>query len=243
VHNNGKKELGSCLETLPLTEAYARFLADKQTSTKKRKLDADQNPTPPSTTTRSTAQPQSSHAPADEQQPAPPPPPPKSEDPQYTESPPKPKDPPHTPPLPTEKPSPPPPPAPTGPTTPTLHFYLLRPHTPSSSHVLIPLPRTTTLSSCLQHRVILEFPTIYTLPHAPRSLPGGFILESEFLGHSKEEAEEIEELLSTVRTPLGPAYGEHEAEDARTRGAQAGLDDRKILDVLRKDLGGAVGLV
>lgn len=48
-------------------------------------------------------------------------------------------------------------------------------------------------------------------------------------------------MLSTVRTPLGPAYGEHEAEDARTRGAQAGLDDRKILDVLRKDLGGAVG--
>ncbi|KAI9875769.1 MAG: hypothetical protein M1830_008015 [Pleopsidium flavum] len=229
VHEDGKKELGSCLETLPLVEAYARFIADKQPSTKKRKLDGEQNPTPPpsTTTTIATAQPQPSARSTDEQQQQPPPqpPPPNSE----------PTSPPQTSPLPTAPPPTQPIPAST---TPALNFYLHRPHTPTPDPVVIPLPSHSPLSTSLHNRIILEFPTIYTLPYPPSSLPDGYILEDEFLGQASREEKEVEELLALVKGPVdlgaGMGYGEAEGDNVRA----VGLDDRKLLDVLKRDLEG-----
>ena len=86
--------------------------------------------------------------------------------------------------------------------------------------------------------MVLEFPTLYALSKAPYDLPDGFMLESEFLGLSKREEEEMDELLAAL--PAGSLdYGKAMGSGAHA-GADIGkpnIDDRKILDVLRRDLG------
>lgn len=117
------------------------------------------------------------------------------------------------------------------------HFYLLRPHTPTASRVLIPILPDSTLSNSLKNRVVLEFPTIYVLPYPPEALPGQYMLEEQFLGYSEQENKELEALLKEVG--MG---GEFPTDDdfLRDQGRleQEKLDDRKILDVLRQDLDG-----
>lgn len=74
-------------------------------------------------------------------------------------------------------------------TSPDYTFYLLRPHTPSSHpHVLIPLSATATLAASLRHRVVLEYPTIYALAHAPDDLPAGLTTEARYLANTKRGA-------------------------------------------------------
>lgn len=233
IQSDGKRELGNALETLPLTEAYARFLSEKHPPTKKRKLDSDHTAGPPSATCGPISKPQLFQHPELERQPAPEPTPAQgiptngdrqpsthsihNEDASTALSP-------------SEKPS----------ITPPLHFYLRRPHTPSSSRVVIPLPPSSTLAEILRNRVVLEFPTIYTLSQPPNRLPDGYMLESEFLGLSKKEDEEIEELLAVLPTgslDRGDVVGWGSHTD--TKVGQSDLDDRKILDVLRRDLGAA----
>lgn len=233
IQSDGKRELGSVLETLPLTEAYDRFLREKYPPTKRRKLDADHKPASSSVTCGSISKTQSTQPSERERQPAPPPTPPQ-------DPPSGPETPPSTHSIPTTTDEP---PAhlsqiDTTSVTAPFHFYLLRPHTPSSSRVLIPLSPSSTLSECLKRRVILEFPTLYALPQAPDRLPNGYMLDSEFLGHSEKEAEELRALLSVL-----PAQSLN-YEDRMDAGAQAGadvrgpdLDDRKIRDVLQRDLG------
>jgi len=232
IQSDGKRELGSALETLPLTEAYGRFLAEKYPPTKKRKVESDHTPRPSSATSNRIIKPQSTQHPEPEGQSIPPP--------NVPQDPTDPERPPSTRSTLTEDVS-------TDPTSsakpsiaPPLHFYLLRPHTTSSSRVLIPLPPSSTLADTLQHRVILEFPTIYTLPQAPDRLPDGYMLESDFLGLSKKEDEEMEELLAVL--PAGSLdHGDVVGLGAHpdTNIGRPDLDDRKILDVLRRDLGAA----
>lgn len=120
---------------------------------------------------------------------------------------------------------------------PDLHFYLHRPQTLSKVPVLIPVSPETTISTLLHHQIILEFPTIYMLSYPPSALPTEFyILEEEY-----EKREDEEKALRALEE--GPHLGD--GEDAS--GAEAGeegvkridlekVDERKVLDVLKRDL-------
>ncbi len=224
VLDNGTKELGNALETLPLAEAYARFLAEKKPSVKKRKHDAEQKPKP--ILERQAPQ----HA-VDHQQPALAPSQTSPYSAEFAADP-------HSNVMKTSPPRPSPHTSPT--TTPTVYFYLLRPHTPSSARVLIPLDAATPLSTSLNQRVILEFPTIFTLQCPPESLPDTYMLESEFLGQTKKEEEEIARLLATVPAPADQG-GDEFHDSSQTDAGRTVLDGGKVLDVLRSDIGDVIG--
>jgi len=110
-------------------------------------------------------------------------------------------------------------------------FYLLRPHTTSTSRVLIPLFPEHSLTSSLTDRTVLEFPTIYLLRKDQDNLPNGYITEDVYLKKKQEEDQEVEELLRAVP---GSAAERRAAESAA---AGAGvLDPSKILEMLRRDV-------
>lgn len=60
---------------------------------------------------------------------------------------------------------------------PSNHYYLHIPLTASKYPILAPLSPTTTLSYALQHRTVIEYPTIYVLSETPDNLPASFQLE------------------------------------------------------------------
>lgn len=121
------------------------------------------------------------------------------------------------------------------PPTPSLNFYLHLPSTPTSARVLIPLPPYSTLSTSLSHRLVLEFPTIYALHNPPDELPEGFMVEEEYLkgigrGGVKSDLNGlIEEVANGV-------VGESGVEE----GGKDGMDEKRLADVLKRDLGGRI---
>lgn len=213
MHDDGRKELGTCLETLPVSEAYANYVRDKQPTAKKTKHGSTSNSKVKSEVTAAvievvgsatrgpTEQATSSHSSRVASKLLPPA--------KVTIA---------------------------APVTPS-YFYLLRPHTPTASRVLVPLGPASTLSTSLENRVVLEFPTIFVLPYPPEALPGHYMLEEQFLGYSEQENKELEALLREVGM-----QGEFPSDDGLFGDPgiqeQAKLDDRKILDVLRQDLNG-----
>jgi hypothetical protein len=127
-------------------------------------------------------------------------------------------------------------------------FYLLRPRTPGSSRVLIPLSNSSTLSELLRGREVLEFPTVYVLPEPPSALPPGFLLESQYLSQSTgsvaDNTPTIEAMLSKITPPPKPhqeatAPGAVPDDDDVREELESvvGLNEETILDVLYKDLG------
>ncbi|EEH41953.2 hypothetical protein PAAG_03874 [Paracoccidioides lutzii Pb01] len=72
------------------------------------------------------------------------------------------------------------------------YFYLHRPQSRSRVPVLIPLAtESVTISDVLRSRVVLEFPTFYVLPWAPKELPeDGFMLEEVYLRENDDGGEE-----------------------------------------------------
>lgn len=121
-------------------------------------------------------------------------------------------------------------PKPEQPSVPQVHFYLLLPSTPTSYRVLIPLTSNDSLASALRDRLVLEFPTIYTLKQPPEKLPKGFMNEEDYLrgiaarGHVDRH---LDGLLSEAR-----GWGR---DDPDTDGKQD-VDPRALQDVLKKDL-------
>ena len=115
----------------------------------------------------------------------------------------------------------------------SLHFYLLRPNTSSKEKVLIALDRKATLTSCLRDRTVLEFPTIYVLPHDSTSLPAGYMLEKHYLELQKSEKEELKEAVAKAEKQ-GAFDHARSAEASAKPGAQ--LDANSILNVLRRDM-------
>ncbi|KAF2267094.1 hypothetical protein CC78DRAFT_542034 [Lojkania enalia] len=112
---------------------------------------------------------------------------------------------------------------------PKFQFYLLRPRTNSSRHVLIPISVTTTLNECLRGQTVLEYPTIHVLTGAPYQLPDKYILEEEYLKQESKDEQGMTSLLESIPAKtddLGDGAGE--------------IDSKKILDVLKKDLCGAL---
>ncbi|KAF2145237.1 uncharacterized protein K452DRAFT_324947 [Aplosporella prunicola CBS 121167] len=126
------------------------------------------------------------------------------------------------------------------PHSPSVSFYLIKPHTPSSQpRVLVPLDSNHNLSAALSDQVILEYPTIKTLPSPPSApLPKGFILEEDYLSQSKKDAEELDALIGSASVTASAADigRSKDGADQPARAEAAALDDRKLLEVLTQDI-------
>lgn len=114
----------------------------------------------------------------------------------------------------------------------TLNFYLLRPETNAKDKVLIPLSRQATLTDCLRDRTVLEFPTIYVLPHEAASLPTGYTLEAQYLKSHQIEEQEFKEAVSTAAK--SGVFEQAARKEAAAK--PASLDANSILSVLKRDL-------
>ncbi|KAE8160979.1 hypothetical protein BDV40DRAFT_313444 [Aspergillus tamarii] len=111
-----------------------------------------------------------------------------------------------------------------------LYFYLHRPRTSTKQPVLVPLIPTATLTSALRGRTVLEFPTIYILSDSPDALSSGqenakFLLEKDYLRTQPQG--EIESRETSETDGDQPAPGSVDISN---------LDERKVLEVLQKDL-------
>ncbi len=124
---------------------------------------------------------------------------------------------------------------PTLPITPhrNLYFYLHRPRTTTKQPVLVPLPPLAKLASILRGRTVLEFPSIYALPDSPETILAAketskFILEEEYLRTATPE-----ELGETGKATESEQEG---TTNAVSDVGLAGVDERKVLEVLKQDL-------
>lgn len=139
-------------------------------------------------------------------------------------------------------------PSPSSPTAkPSLHFYLLRPCTPPSTRVLIPLPcLTATLATSLRDRLVLEFPTIYALKYPPEKLPTGFVAEAEYLARRRASSQREEGVIwsgsdrEEDRNMWRSGHADRDAEGGEARTAKGTseevMDANRFLAVLARDL-------
>lgn len=124
-------------------------------------------------------------------------------------------------------------------------FFLLKPRTSSSRRVLIPLehPHTQTLTECLHGRTVLEFPTIYAFPTSATTTMEGlppsaeFMLEEEYVKQEGEEQREFDELLRELDPEILKRLREERGMDEGEEEREEEVDSKKILDVLKQDLG------
>jgi hypothetical protein len=112
-------------------------------------------------------------------------------------------------------------------------FYLLRPRTSSSRRVLIPLTSSDTLGDALRGCTVEEFPTIYYFPSTVSDLPQDFMLDEEYRKEEGEQQREFEEIMKDV----DPEILKRLKNDGTNSRADEEVDSRKILDVLKQDLG------
>ncbi|MCJ1384969.1 hypothetical protein MMC17_008087 [Xylographa soralifera] len=160
ITNSGTADIGTCVETWTLSQAFAKHIgepppAKKRKLSKKKKEHNDaaslptsevKGPAPPqlSPTTESPPSDLSQASPPNRNSIAP-----------------------HT--LPIVH-SPDLPPAPKIPPQ-SFYLHIPNPKTPSSKPTLLPLPSSQPLSALLRNRLVREFPTIYVLDHPPEELP------------------------------------------------------------------------
>ncbi|KAH7080322.1 hypothetical protein BKA63DRAFT_241602 [Paraphoma chrysanthemicola] len=119
-------------------------------------------------------------------------------------------------------------------------FYLVKPRTSTSRRVLIPLEPTSTLSECLRGRTVLEYPTIYAFPGNMPTLPQEFMLEDDYAREEAGQEKEFDELMGQ----LDPGILKRLRDDGGTGHAREKaevVDESRILDVLKKDFGSALG--
>ncbi|RAL14524.1 zinc finger HIT domain-containing protein [Aspergillus homomorphus CBS 101889] len=111
-----------------------------------------------------------------------------------------------------------------------VYFYLHRPRTATKQPVLIPLAPGMTLTAALRGHTVLEFPTIYVLPDSPDMLraqgpDAGYLLEEEY---TRTHAPAEEDSASP---------GDSEVDQPPSTGIDlGGVDEKKVLEVLKKDL-------
>ncbi|KAH8727509.1 hypothetical protein GQ44DRAFT_703351 [Phaeosphaeriaceae sp. PMI808] len=115
-------------------------------------------------------------------------------------------------------------------------FYLVRPRTSSSKHILIPLISSATLGECLNGRTVLEFPTIYVFPSSIQPSPAEFMLEQDYLKQEGEEQKEFNELISKLDPEILRRLEVNE-QQVGSKTSEELVDSREILDVLKKDFG------
>lgn len=113
------------------------------------------------------------------------------------------------------------------------HFFLLKPRTSSSRHVLIPVPATTSISDSLRGRTVLEFPTFYVFTGVSPQLPDEFMLEEDYVRQEQEEQREFDDMMRKVNpSALRAIRGQPPRETSDEE-----VDSARILDVLKRDLG------
>ena len=106
------------------------------------------------------------------------------------------------------------------------HFYLHRPRTSSKWTCLIPILPSSSISDVLRDRALLEFPTIHARHETPDQLIPPFVTEKDY-----EKQHGIE-----VATKM-PVYGQ-EIHTTAIEDLLDHIDERKVLEVLQKDLVG-----
>ena len=113
-------------------------------------------------------------------------------------------------------------------------FYILRPRTSSSRRVLIPLTASDTLGDALRGCTVEEFPTIYYFPSTISELPQEFMLDDDYRKEEGEQQREFDELMKDV----DPEILRRLRDDGTGSKTDEEVDSKKILDVLKQDLGG-----
>ncbi|KAK6000934.1 hypothetical protein QM012_003017 [Aureobasidium pullulans] len=138
----------------------------------------------------------------------------------------------------------------------TTHFYLHKPHTSSTSTVLIPLDPTITLTTALHQKHVLEFPTIYAFTSASTSKPD---LETQSTKDTLKAAEEAADILPQGFITVQQYNEQRSAEDKELLGLMESIpegqrkialdggifggseekeekvDEKQILEVLQRD--------
>ncbi|KAG9561476.1 hypothetical protein KCU86_g11903, partial [Aureobasidium melanogenum] len=134
-----------------------------------------------------------------------------------------------------------------------MHFYLHKPHTSSTSTVLIPLNPTITLTTALHQKHVLEFPTIYAFSTQQSALeaqstkdtpeeagketnilPKGFITVQQYNEQRSAEDKELMGLMESIpegqrKIALdGGIFGGGEEKEET-------VDEKQILEVLQRD--------
>ncbi|RAK95052.1 zinc finger HIT domain-containing protein [Aspergillus ibericus CBS 121593] len=107
-----------------------------------------------------------------------------------------------------------------------VYFYLHRPRTATKQPVLIPLSPELTITAALCDHTVLEFPTIYVLPDSPDALhaqDSKYLLEEDYLRTHQSADDTSEDAAEDTQLPPG-------AIDL------GGVDEKKVLEVLQKDL-------
>ena len=117
------------------------------------------------------------------------------------------------------------------PSSPDYHFYLHKPHTTSTSRILIPLEPSSTLSTCLRGESILEYPTIFVLNQPSSALPEGLLLEIDYRKQEKKMIEELDEDEKEMAPEIARAQ-----QISSQRKDEGNLEDSKVLESLRRDL-------
>ncbi|KAH0166386.1 hypothetical protein KCU67_g4331, partial [Aureobasidium melanogenum] len=125
-----------------------------------------------------------------------------------------------------------------------------KPHTSSTSTVLIPLDPTATLTTALHQKHVLEFPTIYAFNSSPSAqthalevqatkvatdiLPQGFITVQQYNEQRSAEDKELMGLMESI-----PEGQRKIALDGGIFGGGEGkeetVDEKQILEVLQRD--------
>ncbi|KAF3000160.1 hypothetical protein E8E13_005767 [Curvularia kusanoi] len=114
-------------------------------------------------------------------------------------------------------------------------FYLFRPRTSSARRVLIPITSSSTLGEVLRGNTVEEYPTIYYFSSREPKLSEDFVLDEQYRQEEGEQQREFEELMRDVDPEILKRLKEDETGSSK-RGEE--VDSKKILDVLKQDLGG-----
>ncbi|KAI4945951.1 hypothetical protein J4E91_007392 [Alternaria rosae] len=118
--------------------------------------------------------------------------------------------------------------------------FLLKPRTSTNRHVLIPLDPSQSLGESLQGRTILEFPTIHVFPAEMEKLPEDYMLEEEYAKLEGEQQREFDEMMQELDPEILKRLkeGEGRMPGDSGGGGDEEVDSKRILDVLKQDLGG-----
>lgn len=119
-----------------------------------------------------------------------------------------------------------------------LSFYLHTPSLPCKQTVVAPITPTTTISSALRTRLVLEYPTIYVFHrYFNDDLPEQYIREEDFYKMSnKQRIEQLDE--GEIVENLNYMDRRIQKIDDDVEPVMSKLDERRLLEVLGKDLGG-----
>ena len=87
----------------------------------------------------------------------------------------------------------------------------------------------------MRGNIVEEFPTIYYFNTNASELPEGFVLDEQYRQEEGEQQKEYEEMMRDVDPEILRRLKEDETGSSKR---EEEVDSKKILDVLKQDLGG-----